>query len=166
MRRILSIAVIAVGGTIGLMAMASSAGAGSRPDVDAVLECIILNGDSDGYVAVFGYQNNETSTIDLPIGNDNNFTPNPSDRGQPTTFSPGRHRNVVKVESPGSALTWHVPGSNATANKNSEQCAAPPVPTGNDSPQAVVLIAAAAGVIVVGGGASSWWISRRKRRAT
>jgi hypothetical protein len=164
MRRILSIAVIAAAGTIGLMATATSAGAGSKPDVDAILECIILDGDS-GFVAVFGYQSDESKPVELAIGKDNKFSPKPEDRGQPTTFGPGRHQNVVKVESPGSALTWHVPGSNGVANKYSRQCSAPPVPTGNDRPQAVVLIAAAAGVIVVGGGASSWWISRKRRRA-
>jgi hypothetical protein len=162
MRRILGIAVIAAAGTIGLMG--GSAGAGTKPDVDAVLECIILN-DDDSYVAVFGYVNNGSSPVTLDIGNDNKFSPKPEDRGQPTTFQPGRHQNVVKVDSPGSALTWHVPGANAVANKNSKQCAAPPVPTGNDSPQAVILIAVAGGVIVVGGGVSSWWISRRRRRA-
>jgi len=164
MRRILSIVVIAAAGAIGILATGPSAGAQSKPDVDAVLECIILDGEG-GYVAVFGYSSSESAPVELPIGKDNKFTTKPENRGQPTSFAPGRHQNVVKVESRGSALTWHLPGSNATANKNSKQCDAPPVPTGNDSPQAVVLIGAAAGVIVVGGGASSWWISRRMRRA-
>lgn len=164
MRRILCAATIATAGTIGLLG-ATGAGAATKPDVDAVLECIVLNGDTGSFVAIFGYQNNEAAAVELPIGNDNKFTSQPEDRGQPTKFEPGRVQNVMKVESSGSAITWHLPGANATANKNSKQCSAPPVPTGNDSPQAVVLIAAAAGIIVVGGGASSWWVSRRRKRA-
>lgn len=165
MRRILGIAAIAVAGTIGLGASAAPGGAAPKNDVSAVLECIVLDEKAGTFVAIFGYQSNLPDAVELVVGNDNKFTPKPEDRGQPTKFEPGRHQNVVKVESDGNAVVWHLPAANATANKSSKRCSEPPVPTGNDSPQAFVLLAAVAGVVVVGGGASGWWMSRRRRRS-
>jgi len=130
------------------------------------LECIFTTDAATGaYTAVWGYENTTEAAAEAPIGTTNKFDPKPEDRGQPTRFEVGRKVNVFTVDSPGSALVWKLPGGNATANKNSKQCESPPVPQGNDSPQAFVLVAAAAGTIVVAGGASGWMFRRRRRHA-
>jgi autotransporter-associated beta strand protein len=45
--------------------------------------------DTNGIQAYFGYNNQGTSVTDVPYGSANFFTPAPTFRGQPTTFSPG-----------------------------------------------------------------------------
>jgi hypothetical protein len=54
------------------------------------LECV--SDDSGALTAHYGYYNPASSTVDVPIGGSNKFTPNPIDRGQPTSFRPGRYR--------------------------------------------------------------------------
>src|SRR3954466_14095738 len=48
----------------------------------------------------FGYMNrNYEEAIDLPVGADNTFEPG-GDRGQPTHFTPRRHKDVFSVRVP------------------------------------------------------------------
>ncbi|WP_428273843.1 hypothetical protein [Candidatus Palauibacter sp.] len=50
---------------------------------------------------LFGYMNrNWGEEIDVPVGEDNMFSPGPADRGQPTHFLPRRNRFVFKVRVP------------------------------------------------------------------
>ena len=50
---------------------------------------------------MFGYMNrNWEGEPNLPLGDDNHFSPGPSDRGQPTHFLPRRNRFVFVVEVP------------------------------------------------------------------
>ena len=50
---------------------------------------------------LFGYMNrNWLEEIDVPVGEDNMFSPGPADRGQPTHFLPRRNRFVFKVRVP------------------------------------------------------------------
>ena len=50
---------------------------------------------------LFGYMNrNWLEEVDVPIGEDNAFSPGPADRGQPTHFLPRRNRFVFKVRVP------------------------------------------------------------------
>ena len=44
----------------------------------------------------FGYIN-RGAEVAMPIGADNGFEPGPADRGQPTTFLPGRHEHVFTI---------------------------------------------------------------------
>jgi hypothetical protein len=44
----------------------------------------------------FGYINRGAEVV-VPIGPDNTFEPGPADRGQPTTFLPGRHEHVFTI---------------------------------------------------------------------
>jgi hypothetical protein len=60
---------------------------------------------------VFGYFNrNYEEDLDLPVGEDNMFTPGPADRGQPTHFFPRRQTGVFAVVVPADfgdqRLTW------------------------------------------------------------
>lgn len=50
---------------------------------------------------VFGYMNrNWSEELDVPVGEENYFTPGPADRGQPTHFRPRRNRFVFMVTVP------------------------------------------------------------------
>ena len=50
---------------------------------------------------VFGYMNrNWEERPDVPVSDDNMFSPGPADRGQPTHFLPRRNRFVFKVQVP------------------------------------------------------------------
>ncbi|MGE0159686.1 MAG: hypothetical protein AB7T31_09765 [Gemmatimonadales bacterium] len=63
------------------------------------------------YSLVFGYMNrNWDEELDIPVGEDNFFSPGPADRGQPTHFLPRRNRFTFKVRVPADfgdqELTW------------------------------------------------------------
>ncbi|HYA16095.1 MAG TPA: hypothetical protein VEF06_01445 [Bryobacteraceae bacterium] len=67
----------------------------------------------------FGYMNrNYEETPDIPVGPDNNFSPGPADRGQPTHFLARRHKDVFSVRVPkdfvGQTLTWTVKANGDT----------------------------------------------------
>ena len=56
---------------------------------------------ADGsYELVFGYMNRNADEIDVPLGAANQVDPAPADRGQPTSFLPGRQRNAFRVHVP------------------------------------------------------------------
>ena len=98
--------------------------------VKPVLECVVNNGGGS-YTAWFGYQNLNTVAITIPVGTNNKFTPNPIDRGQTTTFQPGRQRSVYSVNFNGSNLVWYLKGPDnggrtSTASSNSSPCATQP----------------------------------------
>ncbi|MEQ1857772.1 MAG: hypothetical protein ABL963_15060 [Longimicrobiales bacterium] len=53
------------------------------------------------YNLIFGYLNrNWLEELDVPVGEDNFFSPGPADRGQPTHFLPRRNRFTFKVQVP------------------------------------------------------------------
>jgi hypothetical protein len=62
-----------------------------------LLDCVVDNGDGT-FTARFGYMNQSSSTIWLPVGPKNMFVPEPKDRGQPITFVPGTHSDVFEVD--------------------------------------------------------------------
>jgi uncharacterized repeat protein (TIGR01451 family) len=49
------------------------------------------------YDATFGYQNDGTRSVVIPVGADNRFAPAPEDRDQPTIFLPGNVQEAVTV---------------------------------------------------------------------
>ncbi len=62
---------------------------------------------------LFGYMNrNWEEEPDIPVGDNNMFSPGPDDRGQPTHFLPRRNRFVFKVQVPADfgeqELVWTV----------------------------------------------------------
>jgi hypothetical protein len=59
----------------------------------------------------FGYINRNSTDVNVPVSADNGFAPQPVDRGQPTTFLPGRHEHVFTVSAPANMqgkLVWTV----------------------------------------------------------
>ncbi len=104
----------------------SAAGA----DVQPLLECVWSDQTQrkPTYEAVWGYDNTSSSTVTLPLGSSNGFSPDPADRGQGTSFLPGRNDNTVVTTWDGSGnVQWNLGSGTATAKKNSTPCAAPPI---------------------------------------
>lgn len=67
--------------------------------------------DRDTHV-VFGYDNPNGDSVMIPIGLRNLFEPGEMDRGQPSTFVPGRHDKAFRVKArDGGTLTWQLDGT-------------------------------------------------------
>ncbi|MFZ2324556.1 MAG: IPT/TIG domain-containing protein [Ignavibacteriaceae bacterium] len=86
-----------------------------------IVECVTNNGGG-AYTAQFGYKNDNTQSVFVPIGTNNKFSPSPEDRGQSTVFFPGTNNNVFTVNFDGRNLTWNIFKKKATASKNSTPC--------------------------------------------
>ena len=70
------------------------------------------NGDGT-YTATFGYNNQNELGVNIPVGENNKFSPAPQDRGQTTTFLPGRQTNTFSVIlQPGETIVWTLEGPN------------------------------------------------------
>jgi len=112
-----------------------------RPILDYVTD------NQDGtFTAWFGYENPGTAPVQLPVGKHNRFTPHAPDRGQPTVFAPGRHRQVFAVVFRRGGLAWHLADHVAEAEQNhrpSVRLVAPPDGTTVAEPGRVVLRAEA-----------------------
>jgi hypothetical protein len=89
--------------------------------VRPVLECVAQQGNE--YRAYFGYQNDSSVSVHIPVGPRNKFTPAPQDRAQPTLFAPGRQQRVFSVVFSGANLVWSLDGRTSTASRNSKRCA-------------------------------------------
>ncbi len=95
-----------------------------------ILECVRDNGNGT-YTAYFGYKSDWNAPLSVPIGANNKFTPNPQDRGQPTTFQPGRtafYPNAAfSVLFDGNNLVWSLKSPDgstrtSTASRNATRC--------------------------------------------
>ena len=57
--------------------------------------------NQDGNVVLtFGYISRHAESIEIPVGENNSFAPAPQNRRQPTTFLPGRQKDVVQIVLP------------------------------------------------------------------
>src|SRR5438552_4678429 len=104
-----------------------------------ILECVLNNGGGS-YTARFGYENDNTVTETIAVGDSNKFSPTPTNRGQTTTFQVGRQHYVFNVNFNGSNLVWTLKGPDntartATASSSSTAC---PVPVANPGPSRTV----------------------------
>jgi hypothetical protein len=89
------------------------------------LECVDDNGNGT-YTAYFGYYNRCDCWVNIPIGADNKFTPDPQDRGQTQFFEPGRVINDFSMVFDGSNLVLYLKSPNgeaatSTASVNPDQ---------------------------------------------
>ena len=115
-------------------AMSHPGGGGHSPrPIRPILECVAPG--ADGYVAHFGYKNENDEAVTIPVGASNAFFPPPGGRGQPTVFQPGRTpfdlNAAFAVPFAGGNLVWTLRGPDgatrtATASPNSQGCAPPP----------------------------------------
>jgi hypothetical protein len=109
-----------------------------------ILECVLNNGGGS-YTARFGYNNLNTVTINIPVGDNNKFNPNSSQRGQTTAFLPGRQFFAFDVPFDGSNLTWSLKGPdailrNVAASSASPSCTANHPPVANAGPAQTVFV--------------------------
>ncbi len=102
--------------------------------VQPIVECVVENSPND-FTAHFGYLNANPAPVTIPAGADNAFSPAPIDRGQTTTFAPGRSSfypaTAFQVNFDGSGLVWSVRSPNGTtlatmASSSSARCPTPP----------------------------------------
>lgn len=82
--------------------------------VSPVLEGVDDNGDGT-FTARWGWLNPGTQPRHVPAAR-NFFSPAPRDRGQPTTFAPGRVRNAFSTVFDGGNLVWTLAGRTAAAS--------------------------------------------------
>jgi hypothetical protein len=106
-------------------------------DVIPILDCVSYLGGGK-YLAYFGYKNESLSTQQIPIGEQNRFDPIPKDRGQPTSFPPGRSdeypNSPFSVEfDEGTELIWHLTSNSVVAKMTSPYCD-PPYPLPSETP--------------------------------
>ncbi len=136
----------------------AGAGPASASNTKPILECVFHDTKTGQYNSLWGYWNNSSSVENIPVGSNNNFSPSPQGRGQPTAFQPGTHDNVFSVTWNGSgSLTWTIDNHSDTASTGSKQCATNPVPIlGPQSILWIAVILASAGFVVL----------RRRRRLT
>ncbi len=86
-----------------------------------VVECVADLGDNM-YEARFGYNNPNAVGKRIAVGYKNKFLPDPADRQQIITFSPGTHKGVFEVYFDGTDLKWTLDGTTVTANAESAPC--------------------------------------------
>jgi hypothetical protein len=101
-------------------------------------------------VAWFGYDNSSSEVVIIPTPSLNHFSPPPKDRGQTTTFEPGRHEFVFSVPFSGS-LTWVLETQPALAKPDSTPCPGPPTITTSSLPDGTAGVPYTALVEATGG---------------
>lgn len=90
-------------------ALALTAGQSITP----VLERVV-NAGGGTFTAWFGYLNNNETNITIPVGDSNHFS-DVLNRGQETSFAPGRKQSAFAVVFDGSAITWTLTGPDGKA---------------------------------------------------
>lgn len=95
--------------------------------VTPIAECVDLQ--TDGSMVVhFGYLNGGTSTVKIPIGEKNRFTPGKEDIGQPTEFFTGRVTNVITTTiAAGTTARWILGNTYADGNVTTQRCQDAPI---------------------------------------
>jgi hypothetical protein len=109
-------------------AFALTAGPAAASQQFPILECVFHDTGTGQYNSLWGYSNNGSTTT-ISIGANNKFSPNPQNRGQPTSIQAGTHDNVFVVTWNGSgSLTWTLSNHTASATTSSHACSSNPVP--------------------------------------
>jgi hypothetical protein len=138
-----SLALLAAGGFVIASAGSATADNGGPGSVKPFLECVYHDTHTGQYNASWGYTNNYTSSITIPIGSGNSFSPSPANQGQVSTFAAGTHDNVFTTTWSGSgSVTWNLTHS-ATASSTSTACSTNPVPIAGSGTLTWILLGAA-----------------------
>lgn len=88
--------------------------------VQPVLECVEAL-DGGQYLAHYGYANPNATTVEPPA-EQNRFSPDPPNRGQPQAFASGRVADAFQVQWSGGTLTWTLTGNELTVSSGSPRC--------------------------------------------
>ena len=103
-----------------------------RP-IGVFVACVTQSGGR--YDAVFGYQNENPTSVKIAVGDRNRFDPAPVGRGQVTEFLPGNVQRafVVRGVSASASVMWSVTHAGATRSatataSESQRCAEAPEP--------------------------------------
>lgn len=95
-----------------------------------------VDNSSGTFSATFGYENDASEPVRVPVGPQNRFSPAPIDRGQTDSFLPGRVDAAFTVSgvADGTSLVWSVGTGNssvtATATADfAEKCSGTPPPS-------------------------------------
>jgi hypothetical protein len=95
--------------------------------VTPIAECVDVQTDGS-LLAHFGYQNDGSSSVSIPIGSNNQFMPGNQDVGQPNEFFTGRVVNVFTVAFPStSTLRWILGDTFVDVNIATERCQGAPI---------------------------------------
>jgi hypothetical protein len=130
--RVLTLAMVSL---VAAGAFALGAGTAWAHKETPILECVFHDTGTGQYNSLWGYTNSSGSTETIPIGSENQFSPTPTNRGQPTSFLSGTHHNMFVVTWNGtSSLTWSLNGHDVPATKSSSACASNPVPIAGGGP--------------------------------
>jgi hypothetical protein len=94
-------------------ALAPRPAAAQAARVVPLVDCISYDPAADEVTAWLGYRYTGAADRTVPIGGNNLFDPGPTDRGQPTVFTPGQFLRVVRVTVPADSLPliWFVDGN-------------------------------------------------------
>jgi hypothetical protein len=84
------------------------------------IECVEALGEGQ-FVAHLGYRNPNRTTVEPPP-EQNQFSPEPANRGQPTAFASGHVADAFQVQWGGGDLTWHLMGNELTVSSGSPKC--------------------------------------------
>jgi hypothetical protein len=122
-RRAIRLTVVAAlaAGTPMLTAAASSAAGTITPFVD----CVVQNTTTGLDVAYFGYDDTESGSLNVAVGDSNEFIPGDEYQNQPTVFTPGVLQTVVAVEFDPTiiqSISWILEGNQAEASAASPAC--------------------------------------------
>lgn len=72
----------------------------------------------------FGYNNPNAAAVSIPLGPTNLFIPSPTNRGQPTTFQPGRQQRVfaITLSNVNQTAAWLLDGRIVQFSRNFARC--------------------------------------------
>lgn len=105
----------------GISTTTASAGTVRCNNLVPIAQCID-RAESGDLVGTFGYRNDNNFIVTLLPGNNNHFSPLPSDRGQPQTFLPGTFSAVVSAEFK-DEIVWSLMNGSARLSFASAVCA-------------------------------------------
>jgi len=135
--RLMSIALLVMGGVFGFAGTVSSASLGVAP----LLDCVEYDPADNLLTSTWGYVNTNDSAVTILVGANNFFDPAPSFQGQVVNFQPGTFHDVFQTSidlSVTASTTWHLGGFTATAtndpNNYCDTSSGPPGPPGPSGP--------------------------------
>ncbi|MEI6729285.1 MAG: hypothetical protein WCK98_06615 [bacterium] len=119
------VVLITLGSSQSMQALASNV---PSEKISPVLEKVNTLGENK-FEALFGYSNSNPSMVNIPIGDNNSFNPEPKDRGQTTKFLAGRQYGTFKTSiNCGQTLVWTLKspnGKSATSTATAPICIKP-----------------------------------------